>query len=93
MISGTRCCGKPNIRARASCQSRAAGVWSSVQMIVVSPVLKLLSNATTDDNFQLIRVNSHVSLIEQCVHVTPQKQTILEFMGTTGAVRLDVRSL
>ncbi len=44
-------------------------VWqaygSSVQMIVVSPVLKLLSNATTDDHFQLIRVNSHVSLIEQ----------------------------
>ena len=26
MISETRNCGKPNIRARASCQSRAAGV-------------------------------------------------------------------
>jgi len=32
---------------------------SSVQMIVVSPVFKLLSDATTDDHFQLIRVNSH----------------------------------
>ncbi len=62
-------------------------------MIVVSPVLKLLSNATTDDHFQLIRVNSHVSLIEQRVQVASQKQTILEFMRTTRTVRLDVRSL
>jgi hypothetical protein len=38
---------------------------SSVQMIVVPPVLKLFANATTDDHFQLIRVNSQVSLIEQ----------------------------
>ena len=59
-----------------------------MQMIVVSPVLKLLSNATTDDNFQLIRVNSHVSLIEQCVHVTSQEQTILGFMRTARAVAL-----
>lgn len=62
-------------------------------MIVVPPVLKLLSNATTDDHFQLIRVNSHVSLIEQRVHVTSQKQTILGFMRTNRAVSLDVRSL
>jgi len=62
-------------------------------MIIVSPVLKLLSNATTDDHFQLIRINSHVSLIEQRVQVTSQKQTILGFMRTARAVRLDVRSL
>ena len=61
---------------------------SSMQMIVVSPVLKLFSNATTDDHFQLIRVNSHVSLIEQCVHVTSQEQTILGFMRTARAVAL-----
>ena len=66
---------------------------SSVQMIVVSPVLELFSNATTDDHFQLIRVNSQVSLIEQRMQVTSQKQAILEFMRTTRAVRLDVRSL
>jgi len=80
------------VRGQAVSLARQA-YGSSVQMIVVSPVLKLLSNATTEDNFQLIRVNSHVSLIEQCVHVTSQKQTILEFIGTTRAVRLDVRSL
>ena len=62
-------------------------------MIIVSPVLKLPSNATTDDHFQLIRVNIHVSLIEQCVQVTSQKQAIPGFMRTARAVRLDVRSL
>ncbi|MGB8989083.1 MAG: hypothetical protein WCC37_20960 [Candidatus Sulfotelmatobacter sp.] len=46
---------------------------SSMEMIVVSPILKLFSNATTDDHFQLIRINSHVSLIEQRVKVTSQK--------------------
>ena len=66
---------------------------SSMQMIVVSPVLKLLSNATTDDHFQLIRVNSHVTLIEQRVYVTSQKQTILGFMRTARAVSHDVPSL
>jgi hypothetical protein len=66
---------------------------SAVEMIVVSPVLKLPSNATTGDRFQLIRINSHISLIEQPMRVASQKQTILEFMPTTRAVRLDVRSL
>src|ERR1700693_1811402 len=63
---------------------------SSVEMIVVSPVLKLFSNATTDDHFQLIRINTHVSLIEQRVQITSQKYTILGFMRPPGAVRLDV---
>jgi hypothetical protein len=60
---------------------------SSVEMIVVSPVLKLFPNATTDDHFQLIRVNSHVSLIEQRMQVTSQKKAIFGFMRTARAVR------
>src|SRR5437016_3933083 len=66
---------------------------SSVEMIVVPPVLKLFSNATTDDHFQLVRINSHVSLIKQRVQVTSQEQAILGLMRTARAVRLDVRSL
>ena len=80
------------MRGQAVTPARQA-YGSSVEMIVVPSVLKLFSNATTDDHFQLIRVNGHVPLIEQRVQVTSQKQTILEFMRTTRAVRLDVRSL
>ena len=93
MISGTRYCGKPTILVRAVVSLARQAYCSSVKMIIISPVLKLFSNATTDDHFQLIRVNIHLSLIKQCVQVTSQKQTILGFMRTTRAVRLDVRSL
>jgi len=43
-----------------------------MQMIIVTPVLKLLSDATANDYLQLIGIDSHVSLIKQRVQITPQ---------------------
>ena len=67
---------------------------STVQLIIVSPVLKLLSNAIADHHLQLISVNSHVSLIKQSVQIAPQEETILRCMWAAAhAVRFNMSSL
>ena len=38
-----------------------------MQMIIISAVLKLFSNAIADNHLQLISIDSYVSLIEQSV--------------------------
>ena len=70
---GTPYCGKPNIHVRARCYSRAAGVWLFREDDSSLARSQTPLECDYDDHFQLIRVNSHVSLIEQSVQVTSQK--------------------
>jgi hypothetical protein len=44
-----------------------------VQLIVISPVLKLLPDSTANENLQLVGVHSHIALIEQCVEIATQQ--------------------
>ncbi len=56
---------------------------SSVQLIVISPVLKLLPDSTANDNLQLVGVHSHIALVEQSVEIAAQQEAVFRLMRTT----------